>query len=336
MKSAIASLFTALTDRPHSHSSGFARIFSEQLKVAGIEHDWILSADKDKDWNDYDVIYLYQGLDLNGKLGMNLFGGACEANWKILRKLGLFRGKIKPIVYPLADYHALVERGWHLPIEYKREWEDIWKQIKNHQDNTKHKDIVDNPTGSHHLCIGDSHIPSMWRHGTHIRVLSGKTLHSALETGLGQLLDRRYTAATFYFGNIDIRHHLARLPGDPVLNAIGLANDYINQLRQIRPGLNFLEVCELLPIEDESREIPGPGHYKGKPFHGDWQTRNEMRTAFNEVLFDACRRLNIQYAAHPKQFTGPDGKMDQAYMERPRSVHVAPMYYRAFSKIHPH
>ena len=336
MKSAIASLFTALTDRPHSHSSGFARIFSEQLKTAGIEHDWILSADKDKDWNNYDVIYLYQGLDLNGKLGMNLFGGACESNWKILRKLGLYEGKIKPIVYPLMQYSDLAGRDWPNIPAVRDEWLRVWRGIERHQVDAKCKNIIDNPTGSHHLCIGDSHIPSMWRHGTHIRVLSGKTLHSALETGLGQLLDRRYTAATFYFGNIDIRHHLARLPGDPVLNAIGLANEYVNQLRAIRPGLNFLEVCELLPIEDESRVIPTPGHYKGKPFHGDWQTRNEMRMAFNEVLHDACRRLNIQFARHPDQFTGPDGKMDQAYMERPRSVHVAPMYYRAFSKIHPH
>lgn len=322
---AIASLFTALTENEYSHSSGFARIFSQQLHDANIGHQVVWSKNANEwPWTGFEEIYLYQGLDLNGKLGLNMFGGQCEGNASILNRLAYAKTHITPIAYPLLPYHELKKRDWsHIKTIGGRTWANLEALAQ------RSPLPIENPCRSTHLCIGDSHIPSAWKRGTHIRVLSGYTLHRALSQTLLAFGVNYYESATFYFGQIDVRHHLGRQP-DPQKAAYDLAKDYVAQLGGLEKMKIHCEVALLHPIEDEARPIPGPGHYKGTPFFGSWDSRNELREMINFELERNAKTLGYGVYAYPREWHDANSRMDQAFMERPRSVHIAPKFYRAF------
>ena len=94
-----------------------------------------------------------------------------------------------------------------------------------------------------------------------------------------------------YFGNIDIRHHLCRVEGNHIDNAIELASRYIQAAEKL--PIDDVSIYELLPIEDESRKLPKSGYYKGKPFWGTWEQRNSARMAFYETLKTKAKRVKV-------------------------------------------
>lgn len=338
MKTAIATVFSALSSSLHSHNSGLARIASRQLREAGVEHDVLWTDSKaSKSWDDYDRVYVYHGYDLNGKLGINMFGGTIQPNADRLAKLATFNGELIPIWYPWPDYVKLASLdrwGGLVP----KSWITALKK-RTRADQLPFK----NPLKHEHLTIGDSHAPSVWTHGTQLEVLSGQTLHSVVSrrepgvVGPVEQLIRSYAAdgvrrLTINFGNIDLRHHLARQPS-PTEACTKLAASYLDWLERLtrHMPIDFVEVCALLPVESEDREIPGPGMYRGQPFHGSWEQRTRLREVFNKIMREYCRtHRGFSFYEPPAAWTNEKGELDQSVMERPRSVHIAPKFYRAF------
>lgn len=319
MKVAIASLYQALTESWYSHGSGFVRIFQRQLDSAGIKAEILWTKDH-RDWNDFDYIYLWQGLPLNGKLAINMFGGSCAENLRPLEKLAGFKGQIYPILHPMLPYHELEIRKWEgTPSR------DLWKRLRIKYENAL--PVQSNPFESSWLTIGDSHAPSVWEDGSHIEVLSGKTLYGALNEGLSSLVGNTYDRVTLYFGQIDLRHHLMR-QDDPPIATVKLVHEYACQVSELDCREKF--VTELHPIESEDRPIPTPGRYKGHPFFGTWRQRNELRQIFNLHLHRFAREGLFKLVGYPREWVTESGMMNEAYMEKPRSVHIAPLHYRAF------
>lgn len=337
MKAAIASLFTAISPSDYSHSSGYVRILSSQLVTAKIGHDIIYSSSK-APWDAYDRIYLYQGLPLNGKLGINAFGGVCEANAAILKRLADFDGTIIPVQCGMLDYAKFAEKF----VEPKLLTRDDVSSIANHF--AEARPIMFNPHKSKTLSIGDSHILSSWIPKSHIMIDCGRTLHSALNAPLVNYVERaqilngtRYGKIHLNFGNIDLRHHLGRRK-NPIVAARDLAWDYTHAATEMAKKLGALEVeiALLLRCETEDRVIPGPGKYKGQNFCGTWDERMAMRMEFNTAIKEECvRNKYLSYFDYEKQKTGQPwkngrGELNEDVMEKPRSVHIAPKYYRIY------
>jgi hypothetical protein len=321
---AISSLFTAITDNEFSHSSGFVRILKAQLDTQTHSPVKVIYSKEPEDWNEFDEIYVWQGLDLNGKLSMNLFGGSCEQNARHLMRLGTYQGDIRGVLYPVLPYHELRKRDWSHTSASKEVFD--WLELRH----KTQKSPVENPCQSNHLCIGDSHVPSVWKPGTHIKVLSGMTLYGALARDLRTLIPRDYQSVTLCFGQIDIRHHLCRT-AQPATEARQLGNAYVRQILELRRHGVQVEVALLHPIESEERKIPTPGWYKGSPFYGSVEDRNVCRIGLNYTIQSGSRLgPKFDILKFPQEWMLPNGLMDQSYMERPRSVHIAPRFYRAF------
>lgn len=344
MRTAIASICAYLAeDKGYSHEPGCVRIFKDQLKDDGVDADIIITRDE-RSWDDYDQIYLWQGLAMNGVLKPNIYSTLRVIYARKLAQLAKFHGDLKTIWYPLLSYGPIIrEKNWDWTDDHgtnaKRilDEDNIANRIDKSHAISQCRTIV-NPNPSSHICIGDSHMPSAWQRGTHIRVHSGMTMHSA-SVHLGNLFidPKWYTSVTFYFGNIDVRHHLCRnLDGlDPIEERVGdLLYRYEEAVRRVLALGISVELVDVLPIEAESRQIPQPGWYKGKPFHGTHLERTTAATLINAGLHNMVVGLTRQgfdakMYHHPKCWNS-HGFLDQQFMERPRSVHIAPNHYRAF------
>jgi hypothetical protein len=172
---------------------------------------------------------------------------------------------------------------------------------------------------------GDSHAICMYRPGWFVNSVPFKTLHGALKEGLHTFIDRNHHGIVeFYFGNIDVRHHLCRQP-NPEQATRDLANRYHVQLA----SLDVLEVSayELLPIENESRILPKTGYYKGTPFYGSWEQRNECRLIFKDEMKKLCATSEVNFIEWTDYLLNDKGELDFECMEKPKSVHLSRASY---------
>ena len=118
------------------------------------------------------------------------------------------------------------------------EWLDV--DVDNLRRMFETAETIKWPSTSDRLVIGDSHSICMYRPGWMVNSVPFKTLNGALNDGLQTYIDMAGTGfqkLECYFGNIDIRHHLCRVEGDPIQNTRDLAERYI-------------KAVEALPIND--------------------------------------------------------------------------------------
>lgn len=329
-------------DPRYSHYSGPALILAHQLRSLGhkvqiVTGSWL----KPEDWlaSATDVI-LYHGLDMNGKLSINLYGGGTAENWaKMINMCSFaspFSKNVNSAFYPMPNYAEYAQaRRWN--PEPKNFLQGIASLAT-----LNGSEICNNPIKSGHLILGDSHAPSIWVPGAHLEVHSGMTMHGALTIGIGELIKRaedknqaEYAKLTLYFGNIDIRHHICRVASNTkaqIDEVHHLLEELGRQLMRLPEDVQEIEVVEPLFIEPETRVIPKTGWYKGQPFHGRWFDRNIVRTAWKMKLQEICAHLDLELYAHPKEWSIED-VMNEEFMERPRSVHIAPIHYRAAKEL---
>ena len=200
----------------------------------------------------------------------------------------------------------------------KKEVQPEWHEVD--LDNLKRMydtaETVIYPNQTKKLVVGDSHSICMYRPGWTVKSVPFKTLNGALVEGLESFIDIETEGPVeFYFGNIDIRHHVCRLEGGWQKNVKDLAERYVTEVKNLSvPG----RIYELLPIENESRKIPQSGYYKGKPFYGTWDERNSARKLFNEIIHDSGYGIKwTNYLLNSK------GELDFDYMEKPKSIHLS-------------
>ena len=89
-------------------------------------------------------------------------------------------------------------------------------------------------------------------------------------------------------------------------------------------GIDF-NVVETIGIEDESRELPKTGYFKGTPFYGSWELRQAVRNVFNGSLDLWLKGNQVKY---PDYFFDESGKLKFDVMEVPGSIHISPEHYR--------
>ena len=159
------------------------------------------------------------------------------------------------------------------------------------------------------LVIGDSHSLSVWPNENYgISRNDGKTLHGFLKLNMDL---SQYEHIIFYFGNIDLRFHLAR-QSNPIEATKDLFKRYCDYASNYNSTLTML-----LPAEDESRKIPKSGQYKGKNFFGSLELRKELRLIANKIIYDS----GIPFLEWPSTFLDEKGNLMFEIMEPKQSVH---------------
>jgi hypothetical protein len=313
----VTSPFTPVSSNIHSHRAAQAAIYAEQLSVEFGNVHLDRTGNIHDDINSFDSIYVYHGNDWFGSL--NLFGGM--KNYGNIDNLIRF-SKIEKTkkVYSLwidhPKYSEMLEprlNGDIHPDWHKVDWENL-KHIENNAITIREIECVNRAVA------GDSHAICMYRPGWFVNSVPFKTLHGALKEGLQTFIKPHHEIAEFYFGNIDVRHHLCRQP-DPEAATRNLANRYYTQLSQL--DLAKVYAYELLPIENESRVLPKTGYYKGTPFYGSWEQRNKCRLIFKDEMRTLCAQGSVNFIEWVDPLLNDRGELDFECMEKPKSVHLS-------------
>ena len=317
MRNIINCPFIPIAKRPGSHRGAQGVIYGDMIKEK-YGHCDINYGGEIEDHNDYDSLWVYHGSDWSG--GINMFGGVYGFPYvKNTVNFSKFKGKVYSIGIDFPPYHQMVKSKLDsAKKEVQPEWHDV--DLENLERMFEEAERIDYPNQTKSLVVGDSHSICMYRPGWTVNSVPFKTLNGALNEGLKSFI-KIPTAGyvEFYFGNIDIRHHVCRLEGGWEKNVTDLAERYVTEVKNLSvPG----RIYELLPIENESRRIPQSGYYKGKPFYGTWDERNSARKLFNEIIHDSG--LGIKWTNY---LLNKKGELDFSYMEKPQSIHLSREFY---------
>lgn len=269
----------------NSHSAGWNEIIRKSID----ENSKILT-EKDN-WLEYDRLIINHGP--NFKPGsFNIIGGiSYEVKQRIDKLIECNNSGIKIFQidgFQMKDF--LIKRKFS--IRYEDHIEEIIIEKKNK------------------LLIGDSHSISVWPGNDYnINRMDGKTLFGFLKNPI--------KADFLYFGNIDIRFHLCRQE-NPEQATRELVKRYIEFARSCNA-----KVSCLLPIEHESRKLPGSGLYKGKKFFGSREQRSNLVDLFNNELLSSGLQVN----EWPSEWYTNIEYFEKEVMEPKQSVHIRPKFY---------
>ena len=320
MKSILTTPFRPITRSKTSHRSSQGTIYGDMIKQSG--EAVVVNYDSKYDPNDFDRMYVYHGNDWSGSL--NIFGGI--ENWAAGRfqQFCNFKGEVISLGIPFPSYHELIKEKGNLSIEIN------FDNLEKMYDNSK---VVVHPHKTLNLVLGDSHSICMYRPGWMVHSVPFKTLYGTLNEEVeGYDSPFRFSSyevpfannVEFYFGNIDIRHHLCRQT-NPEQSTKDLVKKYVEEVGKLR--LESASIHEPLPIENESRKIPKTGWYKGTPFYGDWKQRNNIRNVFIETLEECCRDSTVKLIKWTHHLLNEENELGFEYMEKPQSVHLSRKYY---------
>ena len=334
MKAILHSPISPLSKNPASHRAAQGVIYADQLSQSNIDITVNLSLDRYyANMDEFDTMYIYHGNDWSG--GLNLFGGLREfQHIQNIIDFSKFKGRVYSLMIPCPDYVGLINEKM-ASMEKKgvaNEIDPRWFEV----DYDNFKRMQDAPVINPNTLIpypraamGDSHAISMYRPGWMINSVPFKTLHGALAMGLESFLPMEnhvYAELEYYFGNIDIRHHLMR-QDDPETSTRDLVRQYFSQAEAIANKYNtVVKIYEPLPIENIRRAVPKTGHFKGTPYFGTWDERNNIRKIFiDEAL--KCQSKHVTLYRWTDLMTNVDGELDFKYMEQPKSVHLSREHY---------
>lgn len=286
MKTGIIGILNNPATSINSHSSGMVNIVKNLF-------DADILSEKDN-WDNYDQLIIYHGP--NFKKGVfNIIGGINEDVKTRCNKLINYKGLIKSLDgFQFIDF--INKRK--LNYSYNHLFEEIELPEKNN------------------IVIGDSHSISAWFNKEYtIKRIDGKTLHGFLKLNYDL---SNYDKKIVYFGNIDIRFHICRL-NNPQLELNLLIDKYLNYCHKYN-----CEIVNLLPIESESRKIPGTGLYKGEKYFGSMQQRQELVYIFNNSINNS----GLKTYKWPEKWYNNIDYYENNVMEPKQSVHIRPKYYQ--------
>jgi len=323
MKALMASPFAVISNKIASHRAAQAIIYADQIKQSGVDITVNTAGENyHSDFNKFNILYVYHGNDWGGTL--NLFGGLSDSPIiDNLINLSKFKGEVYSLIIPFPDYYQMVvkrmEAGNVDPKWHQVDWENIKRMINAPVIDPNKLSIYRN------AAVGDSHAISMYRPGWMINSVPFKTLHGALKQGLKSFLpipNIEYDNIEFYFGNIDIRHHLMR-QAIPANATIELVQRYFEQAKELNINV---KIYEPLPIEDPSRKLPKTGYYKGTPFYGSW----EERSAIRKIFITECEKQQtnkVKLYSWNRHMLNERRQLDFKFMEKPKSVHLSREHY---------
>lgn len=289
----------------NSHNGGWTLVCKSLVEEI-LKQEVELLTEKD-DWSGYDALVINEGI--NYKEGSyNFIGGVSESVKERLEMLLTFPGKIYSISKNV-DYKLMCEKRKELTEYVGFKFPTI--------------DFIDiNSINSKKLILGDSHSVSVYQKGYKISRNDGKTLHGFLKVGLKNYIPDDIEELVFYAGNIDIRFHISRI-GNNVQTMNELCLELERQLRELKQ-LKKISIVALLPIENESRKIPGTGKYKGQNFFGSQSDRMANVRIINSWLEQHCIENGWEFLKWPFNY---DYELSFDYMEQKQSVHLRPTSY---------
>ena len=279
----------------NSHNGGWTLVLKNILNADVL-------TEKD-DWNEYEEIILSEGINYREGV-FNFFGGVQEGFYLRLKKLNDFKGKVF-CVNEMIDYNVVCQKR---------------KELIGLSCN-KIPEIIYLDKYSNKLILGDSHSVSVYKKGYSINRNDGKTLNGFLNEGLNKYISKDVEDLIFYAGNIDIRFHIHRFEGRKAV--VDLIKRLFEQLQEL--NLKKITLVSLLPIEDESRKLPGTGLYKGQKFFGTKEERTYYVKEFNSLLKRGCEHYG--YDLIEWDFDYENG-LSFDDMESKQSVHLRPKSYK--------
>jgi hypothetical protein len=288
MKTAFAGILNNPASSLNSHSAGWNRL------VRSLVDPEAVFVSEDCDWSKFDRIIINHGP--NFKPGaFNIIGGIGEAVLLRLEKLAAAFETAE--VYQMDGFNLADFLQKRLPGKYDFDGEIPFMPLPSRDK----------------LVLGDSHSISVWPGSDHaIERRDGQTLWGFMKNP---------KAADFlYLGNIDVRFHFCRQP-DP-LKALQSMHALVDRYLQFAASCKAKVSC-LLPVESESRKIPGTGLYKGQPFYGSQADRAFLVNEFNSRLMES----GLDVHCWPKAWYENIEQYENEIMEPRQSVHIRPKYY---------
>jgi hypothetical protein len=153
---------------------------------------------------------------------------------------------------------------------------------------------------------------------------AGRTLHGFLKRVTPEQLNEEYDETVTYFGSIDLRFHLARQEDSAVATV-----DLFKRYAEFSHKLKNNTVIGLLPVEHESRKLPGTGLYKGQKFFGSRELRMQLRDLAHQTL----KNEGVKLFEWPQEWIDSDGTKMLDILEMKQSVHLRPKYYPYLNEI---
>jgi hypothetical protein len=328
VKALVATPFIPISQHMHSHRGAQGVIYADQLQNSGKDITVNMTGRLyHKNFNDFDELYVYHGNDWTGSV--NLYGGLEAFPYAYnFTNFSRFKGKVYSIMIDMPDYASDIEHKIKIAKEKEKFIQKDWLEVDfdNLRRMQKTAEVIDPNLVKryYNISMGDSHAICMYRPGWMNVSVPFKTLHGALKLGLKNFIpanQTEYKKLEFYFGNIDIRHHLVRQP-DPKQAIIDLVDAYFKQASEFNAEVS---IYEPLPIENESRTIPKTGWYKGTPFFGSWEQRDDVRSFFIEECLK--RQGKVKFFSWTAGLMNERGELDFKFMEKPKSVHLNRAYY---------
>ena len=302
MKAAIVGMLNNVGNSQSHHGGGYYHVMTNILKTEHIVGDLDINPDPST-WNEYERLYILEGVNYQENV-FNFIGGPQPEHRAKLEAMANYKGLPIAVNVPI-DFNIFNKR---FNIDHQFPAINTIEFAKLHGNTTKK------------LVRGDSHSLSAWRPGFGLDRTDGKTLFGFLKDGdsLIQEWNQKYDETITYFGNIDLRFHLMRQE-----NPKEATKELFSRYVDFSLKLNNNTIIGLLPIENESRKLPGTCLYLKQPFFGSRQERMELR----EIAHDIIKSSGSKYYIWPDSWVDEDGTGMFEYMEPKQSVHLKPKYY---------
>ena len=300
MKIGLVSMMGNVGSTTNSQGGGYGLIATRMIKDRHSQ-DQVEVNPAPTEWGTFDKLYVCEGVNfVEGSF--NVPGGPQPLHREKMTAMGNFKGEIA-FVNQRFDFAGFNKR---LKIEGL-----------NFPDGPVEKTFLEHSTEN--CVIGDSHALSVWRPGWSLDFTAGRTLHGFLKRSSAEEINSKFDYTITYFGNIDLRFHLMR-QSDPIAATKDLFSRYVEFSSKLKNNT----VIGLLPVEHESRKLPGTGLYKGQKFFGTRQQRMELR----EVAHETVRKSGVQFLEWPESWVDEDGTKMLDILEMKQSVHLKPKHYR--------
>jgi hypothetical protein len=301
MKAAVVGMLNNVGSSQSHHGGGYYHVMLNILKS---EHPGDLDVNPDPStWNEYERLYILEGVNYQENV-FNFIGGPQPEHRAKLEAMANYKGLAIAVNVPI-DLNVFNKR---FNIDHQFTAINCIDFARLHANNTKK------------LVRGDSHSLSAWRPGFGLDRTDGKTLFGFLKDAdsLIEEWNQKYDEVVLYFGNIDIRFHLMRQ--DNPAEAVG---SLIRRYVEFAKKLNNATLVNLLPVEHESRKLPGTGLYLKQPYFGTRQERARLVDTANRIMNNS----GLKTLQWPNEWIDEDGIKMFEYMEPKQSVHLKPKYY---------
>ena len=302
MKAAVIGMLNNVGNSQSHHGGGYYHVMMSILKSEHVVGDLDINPDPST-WNQYERLYILEGVNYQENI-FNFIGGPQPEHRAKLEAMAKFKGLAIAVNVPI-DLNVFNKR---FGIDHQFTAINTINFAKLHGDVTRK------------LVRGDSHSLSAWRPGFGLDRTDGKTLFGFLKDADSLVEDwnRKYDEVVLYFGNIDLRFHLMRQE-----NPRAAVGDLFRRYVEFARKLNNATLVNLLPVEHESRKLPGTGLYLKQPYFGTRQERMDLRDAANRIMNNS----GLKTLQWPDEWVDEDGTKMFEYMEPKQSVHLKPKYY---------